>query len=104
MLSEIAFSNLNRGVKAEVENIKKDHGETFHSMHEGYAILKEEVEEALEEAVHCNKTLREIWLACRNDEPDECKKLLNDMTHYAYYLLEEACQVAAVVEKFSGSL
>lgn len=70
----------------------------FNSLHEGYAVLKEEIEEAEEELQRINGKFNAVWGAVRRDEfPKESIHLLK---HHAELLACEAIQVAAVAQKF----
>lgn len=81
----------------------KDHGGTFSSPHEGYAVIIEELEEAceaiqaVEDFVHGN-----LWIKIRNDAPaaeDELKKA----RRLAILAAGECVQVAAMIEKYKYS-
>ena len=56
---------INAATAAETEKAKKDWGPTYHSEHEAWAILKEEVEEAAEEEKTIQDCLNALWNAIR---------------------------------------
>ena len=100
------MDHLSPGVDALVElehkTIVEKYGEGYHSMHEGYAVLLEEVEEATE-------ALREVQqhLACAwQDVREDARKLLGSeilrVEHHAKDLAAEAVQIAAVCRRMRG--
>lgn len=48
-----------------------EHGGAAHSPHEGYALIKEEVEEAQAEMEMLNQRLDHLWTSVKRDE-DQC--------------------------------
>ena len=104
MLDDNADTLLKKAIYAEVENIKNTHGKNYNSIHEGYAVLKEEIEEASEEMERIKTLLSEIWQNCRNDDVTESLGNAKKMNLYALYLMQEACQIAAVAEKIGGKI
>ena len=102
------MDHLSPGVDALVELehkiIVEKYGDEYHSMHEGYAVLLEEVEEATE-------ALREVQqhLACAwQDVREDTRKLLGSeilrVEHHAKDLAAEAVQIAAVARRWRGGL
>ncbi len=74
----------------------------FHSQHEAYAVLKEEVEEMCEEAEKCQEHLKDIWRSTRGDFG--CDYLLQQLRGRAVYVVQEAIQVIAMCDKALQSL
>lgn len=91
---------VDKAVEDELRNIIRDKP-PYHSNHEAWAILHEEIEEA-ELEMACLKE-EEVWLwnaVTEDDEQglqDEKSKMLKTIKN----LIAEAVQVAAVLEKFS---
>lgn len=88
---------LDEVVDNEFLRASKDHGTTFSSYHEGYAVLLEEYDEALEELDRLVRAFRHLWAAIKNDDiptlyPCEVKR-------YAVLAAAELVQVAAMAEK-----
>ena len=72
----------------------------FHSLHEGYAVLLEEVEET-EEALKSVKYYMEmVWHSIRWNEPEATMQPEKYMEETAIHLAAEAIQVAAMARKF----
>lgn len=87
--------------KTELEEANKDH-ELFHSPHEAYAVIQEELEEA-EEDLKCGYNMLEmIWQCVRADENFESE--LDRLYNIAGSLAAEAIQVMAMAAKAKESL
>lgn len=91
-------------IKLELENIKKNWGDTYNSTHEGYAVLLEEFEEVEQEVEYLQTDLRILWEKIKNnfesiENTDNAAELMCIVMN-AKHLAEESIQVAAVAEKF----
>lgn len=74
----------------------------FHSTHEGYAVIKEEIEEAEYATYWVSEKLKCTWeLIKLNDDPDYEIECLKD---FAINGAIEFIQVAAMAQKFIDSL
>lgn len=100
MIAEKASDAINKAVLYELQNIVKKYGPTYASEHEGYAVLKEEIEEATECLDGINKNLAYIWALIKNNHIKKGWEALEETKQYAIALAEEATQVAAVCERF----
>lgn len=84
----------------EYELASKQHGAKFHSMHEAYAIIKEEVEEAQEELISVNSRLFDFWSKnCRRDSTEIADDTLIALKSYAINAASECIQIAAMAHK-----
>ena len=99
MIAEEATKCIEQAVCHELNKIVKKYGATYHSEHEGYAVLLEEVEEACEDAQFMEDSLKRLWtsIRCNNFSDFELSQIYN----YAKGLAEEAVQVAAVCERLT---
>lgn len=92
-------------IQAEYKNACDNFGEKYHSLHDGYAVLLEE----LEEAEYGHKDLKiwvdEFWEAIKNDsyynEKSEC---VSKMLEEVYYTISELAQVGAVLYKTRNTI
>lgn len=76
----------------------------FHSVHEGYAVIREEVEEAQEFFADTKSCLGGIWAGVRSEYVKESyEKAVLDLKDSAIGLAIEAIQVAAMAQKFIDS-
>ncbi len=70
----------------------------FHSNHEAWAVLEEEIEEAELECLAIENWIEDVWIAVKNDEDPH--EEISELIKHAKLLASEAIQVAAVGEKF----
>lgn len=70
----------------------------FHSAHEGYAVILEEVEEFESEFNWGNIMMEAIWRKIKSN--DNCKSNINSLKIHAINAACEAIQVAAMCDKF----
>ena len=76
----------------------------FHSVHEGYAVIREEVEEAQEFFADTKSCLGGIWVGVRTEYVKESyEKAALDLKNSAIGLAIEAIQVVAMAQKFIDS-
>ena len=75
----------------------------FVSTHEGYAVIKEEVEETSEELDHVKDSLSAIWFFVRNNDKNRSIYDAECLKEYAIKLASESIQVAAMCQKFINS-
>lgn len=87
-------------LKAEEENANA-WGTTYSSMHEAYAVLKEEIEEAGDELNTLKNRLDYFWFYVRHSTSDnpEFKEMATKTKDCAINLAIEALQIAAVSDK-----
>lgn len=85
-------------VDKEIDAANKAHP-PFASMHEAYAVIKEELEEAEDEAAKAGRYLNVAWLNIKHDNIINAKVCLADIYKAAMNLAVEAVQVAAMCKK-----
>ena len=102
MINGSALVSINQAVCYELQAIIKKHGAHYASPHEGYAVLKEEVEEAEESMQLLKAKLSTIWQHVKIDynNPDD----ICQAQQCAIALAEEAVQCAAVCERFLATV
>ena len=74
----------------------------FHSMHEGYAVLLEEVEETEEALKSVKSYLEMIWHYIRWNKPEVALQMTKELEARANHLAAEAIQVSAMTRKFQA--
>lgn len=84
----------------ELDTAREDHGDTFASLHEGAAVLKEEIEEANDDNIEVKGFYRLLWDAVKADDESEALAMAEEITGRAEMLACEAIQVAAMALKF----
>ena len=83
-------------VKKELEEANKNFP-MFHSSHEAYATLKEEIEEAGEELTDTESLLGYFWLQVKDDDKNSDKlRTLNELKETAILCACESIQAAAM--------
>ena len=102
MINGSALVSINQAVCYELQAITKKYGAHYASPHEGYAVLKEEVEEAEESIQLLNEKLSKIWQNIRINWNDPTA--VYEAQQSAVALAEEAVQCAAVCERFIATL
>ena len=85
-------------VEAELTSANEKHP-PFASLHEAYAVIKEELEEAEEELVLAKRVLNYAWHSIRCDDVDMALENIDYVRECAEQLAMEACQVAAMCIK-----
>lgn len=74
MFTEEAKKKTAEAVYAETEYAYDNYGEKYNSLHEGYAVLKEEIEEAGDEMEVLKSKLDLFWFgSVRSDEREESR-------------------------------
>lgn len=76
----------------------------FRSTHEGYAVIKEEVEECQDCIENIVIALDEVWAGTRHNYIDRQLDDVEILKEIAIHLATEAIQVAAMAQKFMDSL
>ena len=74
----------------------------FHSLHEGYAVLLEELEESEAALKKVKKGGKSLWEAVRTDDLGTAKLYCEQLKTEALKLAGEALQTAAMSEKLLG--
>lgn len=70
----------------------------FHSAHEGYATIKEEIEEAADESQRVHENFEQLWESIKANKPSRSSALL--LQCYVEAQAAELIQVAAMAQKF----
>lgn len=104
MIDDTAKGYIYAAVQTECEKAIERNGQ-FHSHHEAWAVLQEEIEE-VEEAYHecadkINDIMPELWTDIRSDRVNESCK--DELLQLKVAVLEIACeciQVAAMCDKW----
>lgn len=71
----------------------------FHSAHEGYAVILEEVDEANMEMVNMDEAINGLWESIKENNAYCSEKITKSIKRYATNLACEAVQIAAMCDK-----
>lgn len=101
------MDHLSPGVDALVElehkTIVQKYGEGYHSNHEAYAVLLEEIEEAHEKLEIIKRWHDRLW-SCIREDMGNLEDKISRIEHNAKQLAAEAVQIAAVARRWRGGL
>lgn len=95
---------VNELIQAEYLNAVVNFGEKFNSLHEGYAVLLEEVEEANEDMTRIKYSLEDFWKWIKQDTKINSKDIDIVIEEYLKYCISELAQVGAVLMKIKNTL
>lgn len=71
----------------------------FHSLHEGYAVILEEMQELREEVQSAGVYMDRLWDQVRYDNHDRAREFAARIRDTAIHAAAEALQVAAMAQK-----
>jgi hypothetical protein len=91
-------------IHAEYKNACEKFGEKYHSLHEGYAVLLEEVEEAKESYADVDIYLEELWKGIRGWKLFDKEICLNKLLADTQNAIKELAQVGAVLQKIQNTI
>lgn len=92
------LSEIQKLVDKELEEANKKYP-LFHSDHEAYAVIKEEIEECEEDIRKMEMVLSYFWSNTKRDKNSD--NLIEGMKKIAMHAVAEAIQVAAMCDKAS---
>lgn len=92
-------------IQAEYLNAVVNFGEKFNSLHEGYAVLLEEVEEVEEVFAKIKSNISYLWDLIKENSTDADKMLIIDKIEiHSINTIKELAQVGAVLMKIKNTL
>ena len=103
MIGKNIVNGVSALVTSEKERSEKEYDRFFHTAHEGYAIMKEEVEEAHRELAGCERLINDLWECVKKNNNGTAVMAARDICRRASFLAMESIQVAAMAEKFIDS-
>lgn len=89
-------------IQAEYNNACDKFGEKYHSLHEGYAVLLEEVEEVKSEISFLDMFQKDLWRSIKWDSGIE--RSLKQTTEHYLSAIKELAQVGAVLMKMQNTI
>lgn len=85
----------------ELERVNKEHP-LFHSLHEGYAVLQEEIDEVIEINKEAMANKEVMWAAIKNDLKDEAvqwaKKTQRSLTEATAEMIQCVAMCQKIIE------
>lgn len=97
---------VNQLINAEYINAIINYGEKYHSLHEAYAVLLEEVEETEEELQFLKGYQKLLWSKIKNEKFNLYteKELIAELKKATQKTMQELAQVGAVLQKIKNTL
>ena len=97
---------VNELIQAEYKNACEKFGDKYHSLHEGYAVLLEEVEEANTEFKIVKSLKRILWAKLRNVDFQfySEKEIIDKLIETIVNTMSELAQVGAVLQKINNTI
>lgn len=95
---------VNELIQAEYKNACTQFGEKYNSLHEGYAVLLEEVEEAEIEMKKIKRDLESLWLFIKRNDTEMINLNLGRIQESGLSCMKELAQVGAVFMKIKNTL
>jgi len=92
---------ITKAIAAEYESANEKFP-PFNSVHEGYAVLLEEVEEAKAEIERIEVYMKTLWSAVKRDYNKSCFASAYDVKCSAVRAMQELVQVCAMCDKFGA--
>lgn len=99
-------STVNILLHSEYINSCIQYGDFYHSVHEAYAVLAEEIEEAEEEIQILKNRQKKIWKMVKSNEVNEPEflKYLDNTIVVVEKSIKELAQVGGVLHKFLSTI
>lgn len=104
MFAEMTTKYIQGAIGSETENAIKNYGEKYASLHEGYAVLKEETDEARDEEIQIKNNMYELWELIKINKKEEVQKRIKNIREHAEKLALEAVQICAVCDKINKTI
>ena len=98
------LARVREDVEAELAEARKNHGDYFHSMHEGFGVLAEEAQEGADEAKHVGESMRALFYWLRMNDHERVAHILTNIMNNATLAACEYIQVAAMTHKMIASM
>lgn len=87
-------------IRNELDMAQEEHGETFASMHEGESVIREEIEEAVDDLQAVCGDYARLWDCIKEEDARTARLKAEDIAADAERLAAEVIQVAAMALKF----
>lgn len=91
-------------IQAEYDNACDNYGSSYNSLHEGYAILLEEIEESENEFTRIKPTLSFLWANVKYGKAPMIEQNLDILQKYTQNTMKELAQVGAVLLKIQNTI
>lgn len=100
MFSPATESRCRLAIQAEYHKAKKEHGD-FASLHEGWAVMREEWEEAFRELSAAADEMNTMWEYVKLDDASDARLRAYRVQAHAQATMMETAQLAAMARKMT---
>ena len=104
MFSKTAEEKINLAIITETSAACIKYGDVYNSLHEGFAVLKEEVDETRDEQIHIRNDMYDLWRRVKLNDVQGAEEDIEHIKKHAEKLALEAVQIAAVCNKILNGL
>lgn len=87
-------------IEKELKRSTEKHNHRFCSSYEGYAVIKEEIEELEENLAKLNERFSDLWGCIKSANLEKQARNLGAVKINVLKLIKEAIQIAAMCDKF----
>lgn len=102
--AEVTEKIITLSLQAEYNNACKQFGYKFNSLHEGYAVLLEEVEEVKTEITQLLNSFDVFWLWVKRNKKGHRYLCVEDMYQVTENAMSELAQIGAVLMKIRNTI
>ena len=102
--AEVTKNIITLSLQAEYNNACKQFGYKYNSLHEGYAVLLEEVEEVKTEITQLLNSFDVFWLWVKRNKQGHKYLCVEDMYKATENAMAELAQVGAVLMKIKNTI
>ena len=88
----------------ELRTAKEQHGETFNSLHEAYAVALEELEEVNIDVENVKTAFSYFWKDVKSDIKSHIENDLRSTKYYAVEAIKGLAQFVSMIDKTLGTL
>lgn len=96
------YDKLENVIKAEYREANRNYA-MFSSPHEGYGVVKEEVEEMAAELDTLYELFANFWDCVKRDDDEGANEFIMGVENRAHLMASEAVQVSAMCRKYKDS-
>lgn len=100
-MTDPIMDEVQRCEREEYARATERHGQSFHSQHEGYAVLMEGTESIKDEAGYIEQAMETLWKATVHGNTCKMREVADGIRYEALILEAEAIKVAALARKIA---
>ena len=98
------LDTIDKLIAEELERAGAIHKDYFASAHEGESVIREEVEEAIDNIDMISAVQARLWASIKNNDNKMQEFYIGEIRKYAKEAIKESIQVAAMCDKFINTV